>query len=637
MTNLFELIESHSFHLSVILLTILIEVLYISRDYRLSTKAITSNTNSNSILIINNVSIGDIAYLETFAKHPDMMTTKSEPYIFAICCFSSIILLIIPFIWQVRKRNLAAAILVFWLQSDLLLSFINALIWPTWVSVVTGWQGKGYCDFVVKWKIAAEFGGINACVFCVMITIYRMFVGVGMYRESKKSKRTRMLYEWTIGGLFPVILAGLHYVVQPNRYYLTPVYGCHPPIDNSWVSLIIVGWPFVFSSSAAVLVFMIVHKMKKHLAERNLMGFLTSTHTIDSGFRRLYMMVTLFLVIYWPTNLYGVVSFCMTPMLPYDWGAVHADWWGTIYKFPDNQSFQYQRWIKVIAGWALFLIFGRGAEAEFIYWDLAKTFGVSRQVQLMVWKYRLFKQHLKTTWIPKITPKWIYSIQSTELPLGGFAGAPARRKWGLATFVKWVRQKLGNRGGIHLDTENSSKEVTSTIESTPKPLTVGYRLMRAFRRIGRPHIHFEFNITWIRESVYNVAPHILNFSRYRIDAAELDPPFITTFDATTLEKIAQQAGKQVNAEARQHKSIGSLDTTILVASQLKENPSKPHDDIQKPQEGANIISPPPPIPEAEVIRPSRPMGNILGDIRVLLEQRSREARQERERKTVEVT
>ncbi|KAK6542508.1 a-factor receptor [Orbilia ellipsospora] len=524
------------------------------------------------------------------------MPITAEPIIFVICSVSAIILLIIPLMWQMRKTNIAAILLVFWLQTDILLCGIDAIIWPTWHSVITGWQGKGYCDFVAKWRVAAEFGAVNACVFCIMITIYRMFSGLSLYRETHQSKRLRTIYEWGIGGLFPVLLAGLHYVVQPSRYYLTPIFGCHPPIDNSWVSLIIVGWPVLFSTMSIVLVGGILLRVRVHMEERTIMGVYRSRSGLDAGFRRLYMMSCLFLLIYYPTNVYGFIEFCLSEMLPYSWSAVHADWWDTIYKLPDNPHFQYQRWVKIVASWILFWIFGQGEEAEQIYWQISCFFGVSRQVQQMVWKYKIIKRNMKNTWLPKlakITPEWMEGQrQSIELPLGGIVRPPARPASGLSAFIKWCRDKIKGQGEIHLDSCSSVHGATTMTDDAPSEnplrLTFMERMKRAFRRIPRPKIHFEFSITWIRDSIYK-APSLLSLSRFRLSAAQLDPPFLSTFDSTTLEKIAQQAGHQVDAELRQSQSGTDL------ASPVRTEHTRTKEEY--------------------VITPSRPMNLILADFR----------------------
>ncbi|KAK6330751.1 a-factor receptor [Orbilia javanica] len=588
-----ELFESHLFHISIIIFTIIAQVLI----------ALWSSHNIEASPSSTSDQLSD-----QLSKQLALVILKSDTYLtinldekmsaeygfFVFCSITAVIGLVVPLIWQIRRENVAAALLCFWLQTDLLLCLIDAIIWPTWNSVITGWQGRGYCDFVTKWKLAAEFGAINSAVMCIMLTICRLFWGLSMYRETKKMKRHRMMYEWGLVGLFPILLAGLHYVVQPSRYYLTPVFGCHPSIDNSWLSLIILGWPLIFSTAALIFTGVAFYKINKHLAERTVLDIFRSDSSLDTSFQRLYLIGALFTLIYYPTNIYGFVQFCLSPMLPYDWAAVHADWWDTIYKFPDNPHFQYQRWIKVVASWILGIVFGFGPEAEKIYWDICCLFHTQREVQQCVWAYKRFKQKVKLVWIPKITPKWLakwqeerrksresQQLQASQLALGGHASRPVKRGL-IATWLRWCRDKMfgaRRRGAIRLegDSDPSSQGQTTKVgtlgtggiagrinekaivQQDHSPFRV--RIRNLVNLVGYPKI----SISWMHGPVtrYNKPPPDL----YRIPTLQPCGGFFETFDATSLEGIAQQAALQAasDLQLRNHKGRYSISegSTVL--------------------------------------------------------------------------
>ncbi|KAF3296011.1 a-factor receptor [Orbilia oligospora] len=581
-----ELSESHLFHISIIAFTIVIEVLIALRDShksKTSPSPIPNQFSEQLSFVITNFDKYLIINLDE--------KMSAEYGFFVFCSITAIIGLVVPFIWQIRRENVAAALLCFWLQTDLLFCLTDAIIWPTWKSVITGWQGRGYCDFVIKWKLAAEFGAINAAVMCIMLTICRLFWGLSMYRETKKMKRQRMMHEWGLVGLFPILLAGLHYVVQPSRYYLTPVFGCHPPIDNSWLSLIILGWPLLLSTAALGFTIVAFYKINKHLAERTVIDIFRSDSSLDTSFQRLYLIGALFTLIYYPTNIYGFVQFCLSPMLPYDWDAVHADWWDTIYKFPDNPHFQYQRWIKVVASWILGIVFGFGPEAEKIYWNICCLFHIQREVQQCVWAYKRLKQKVKFIWIPKMTPKWLADwqekrrksresrqLQGGQLALGGHVSRPVKRGL-IATWLRWCRDKMfggKKRGSIRLENESdpssqdkstkvgdiSTGEITDGISE--KALAQQYqhpfrvRIRNLVNCVGYPKI----SISWMRSPIarYNRSP---GPSMYRIPTLQPCGNFFETFDATSLEGIAQQAALQAAVDGRLHRYSTSESSTIL--------------------------------------------------------------------------
>ncbi|KAF3261070.1 a-factor receptor [Orbilia oligospora] len=497
-----ELLESHLFHISIIAFTIVIEVLIALRD---SHKAKTSSS-----LIPNQFSEQLSFVITNFDKYLiiNLDEKMSAEYgFFVFCSITAILGLVVPFIWQIRRENVAAALLCFWLQTDLLFCLTDAIIWPTWKSVITGWQGRGYCDFVIKWKLAAEFGAINAAVMCIMLTICRLFWVVAFY------------------------------------------------------------------------------KINKHLAERTVIDIFRSDSSLDTSFQRLYLIGALFTLIYYPTNIYGFVQFCLSPMLPYDWDAVHADWWDTIYKFPDNPHFQYQRWIKVVASWILGIVFGFGPEAEKIYWDICCLFHIQREVQQCVWAYKHFKQKVKFIWIPKITPKWLADwqekrkksresrqLQGGQLALGGHVSRLVKRGL-IATWLRWCRDKMfgrKKRGSIRLENESdpgsqdkstkvgdiSTGEITDGISE--KVLAQQYqhpfrvRIRNLVNCVGYPKI----SISWMRSP--SPGP-----SMYRIPTLQPCGNFFETFDATSLEGIAQQAALQAAVDGRLHRYSTSESSTIL--------------------------------------------------------------------------
>ncbi|KAK6342085.1 a-factor receptor [Orbilia blumenaviensis] len=567
-----ELFESHLFHITVIIFTIIIEFLIALRDSHkaevLSPFIPDLSTQLSIIMTSSNTYLAD-----------EKMTSERGYFVF--CSFTAILSLVVPFIWQIRRENVAAALLCFWLQTDLLFCLIDAIIWPTWNSVATGWQGRGYCDLVAKWKLAAEFGAVNSAVMCIMLTICRLFWGLSMYRETRKMKRLRMIYEWGLVGLFPILLAGLHYVVQPSRYYLTPVHGCHPSIDNSWASLIVLGWPLLFSTAALVFTFIAFYKINKHLDERSIISIFRSDSSLDTSFQRLYLLGALFTLIYYPTNIYGFIQFCLSSMLPYDWDAVHGDWWDRIYKFPDNPHFQYQRWIKIVASWILGIIFGFGPEAQKIYWDICCLFHIEKEVQKCVWAYKRFKQNARTNWIPKITPKWYaewrdkrrkaresLQLQQGQLALGGHPSRPVKRGF-ISTCIRWYRQMIlrkKKRGDIRLEPSRDPRdhEYSTNIASlgecggtdfskrragavAVQRASFGSNVRNLVNLVGYPRI----SISWMRNPItrYNRAPEL---ALYRIPTLKSYTNFIDTFDATSLEAIAQQAALQAASEIELH-------------------------------------------------------------------------------------
>ena len=148
-----------------------------------------------------------------------------------------------PFFWHIRNRNLAASSLVFWVFLSNLMNFINALVWPT-DDVQNWWDGLVLCDIEVKLMIGATVGVVGSLA-CIMRNLARVLDTDRTVMSPSKAQRRRhtaIQLLFCFGGSLYLML--VHYVVQPNRYYIFAISGCTSSFDNSWPKLVLVLiWP----------------------------------------------------------------------------------------------------------------------------------------------------------------------------------------------------------------------------------------------------------------------------------------------------------------------------------------------------------------------------------------------------------
>lgn len=148
-----------------------------------------------------------------------------------------------PLVWHVRNRNLAASSLVFWVIISNLMNFINPLIWPT-DDIQHWWHGQILCDIEIKLMMAVNFGVVGSMA-CVMRNLAKALdTEHTILSPSKAQRRTQITINclFCFGGSIYVML--IHYIVQPNRYFIFAIAGCTSSFDNSWPSLVLVFiWP----------------------------------------------------------------------------------------------------------------------------------------------------------------------------------------------------------------------------------------------------------------------------------------------------------------------------------------------------------------------------------------------------------
>ena len=82
----------------------------------------------------------------------------------------SFCLLIPPFLWHIRSRNLPATILIFWLMYVDLTGFISTMIWSG-DNFDEAWDGQVYCDIVGKLDAGSSVGKCCA-IACVIMNLY---------------------------------------------------------------------------------------------------------------------------------------------------------------------------------------------------------------------------------------------------------------------------------------------------------------------------------------------------------------------------------------------------------------------------------------------------------------------------------
>ena len=148
-----------------------------------------------------------------------------------------------PLAWHVRNRNIAASSLVAWAMISNVMNLINPFIWPT-DNIASWWNGSILCDVEVKFMIGATFGLVGALI-CILQSLARVLdTRRTILNPSPAERHWQTIHDclYCFGG--PIYIMGIHYIVQPNRYYVFAISGCTATADNSWPRLVLWSiWP----------------------------------------------------------------------------------------------------------------------------------------------------------------------------------------------------------------------------------------------------------------------------------------------------------------------------------------------------------------------------------------------------------
>ena len=299
--------------------------------------------------------------------------------VFSVFSLLAVFLTIPPFIWHWRNKNVAAVSLLFWIFLANLIYFLNSVIWAN--SITSFWNGKVYCDIVIKLLCGYSVGvlGATAAIERYLAQIMRKDAPS---HTTPESRRKRVVIELAFSFAVPILMMSLHYIVQPSRFMIMGVNGCVLTCDRSWPSFVLLlMWPTVFAAIASVYAILVIYRFFrrrndfKALLSRSQHG----VYGINSArFMRLLLYSLFQILVYFPLSLYVLVGVnAKVPLLPYSWSAIHdpSDW-DIIINIPMTKVSP-QNWCAPASGIMSFLMFGIGSDALKMYkgwWTSFKKF-----------------------------------------------------------------------------------------------------------------------------------------------------------------------------------------------------------------------------------------------------------------------
>lgn len=295
--------------------------------------------------------------------------------VFVILCGISIVAGVTPLLWHIKSRNTPAICLIIWLTIFNIFSFINAFIWGG-RNIFTAWDGAIYCDIQVKILIAASAGKMGS-VAAISRNLAKIMSDEGQVMVRTKSMKRRMLIQDLLLCFgVPVWMMSVHYIVQPNRYYLFGITGCTPSVDNSWPTVVLLFiWPpivAIISGYYAVLVLLRLHRYRKEFS-----AILNSSQSnvTKSRFLRLYAFSFILVLVFLPVTFYIFYRNLSVRRIPYSWRLVHGVEWEYILRIPTDGMVAFDKWIAMGAGYILFLFFGMGSDAIGMYRGWLRVIG----------------------------------------------------------------------------------------------------------------------------------------------------------------------------------------------------------------------------------------------------------------------
>ena len=280
----------------------------------------------------------------------------------------SVVLCLPPLVTHLESRNVAAAVLVFWITLDNFFNFINPLIWPT-DELNTLWSGAGLCDVEVKLVLAssAAIPGALICIFRQLALI--LDTDNTTLAPSRGQRRRRLAFEVFFCAVCPLYMVCVHFIVQPFRYYIFAISGCVASFDTSWPGIMLIFMPpLVLCAVAAGYCGLVVVRLRKYRQQFSSILASSQSRLNKTRFLRLFILSATLIVIFLPIAIYVFTRNLGYPKSPFSWSKVLGPAWSkTIVRIPTQGTVNFDRWLNVGIGYMAFLFFGFGSDATTLY------------------------------------------------------------------------------------------------------------------------------------------------------------------------------------------------------------------------------------------------------------------------------
>ncbi|CCF59066.1 hypothetical protein KAFR_0G00330 [Kazachstania africana CBS 2517] len=279
-------------------------------------------------------------------------------------CSLAVLTLIPPFAWHTQTRNVPALILISWLLLMDITCLINAAIWSG-DDFYTRWEGKGYCDIVIKLQVGANIG-ISCAVANIVYNLHTILKADRVLPDFKSWKKIGV--DLSISLSTPIVAMALSYFLQVYRFGIAKYNGCQNLMTATWLTIVLYTmWMLIWSTIGtvyAILVLIVFYRKRKDVRD--------ILHCTNSGlnfvrFSRLLTFCFLIILVMFPFSIYSFVSDLKQVNGSYSFSETHSGALWNLVLFFDPGKPLYDIWLYVLMSYLVFLIFGLGSDALDMY------------------------------------------------------------------------------------------------------------------------------------------------------------------------------------------------------------------------------------------------------------------------------
>ncbi|KAG0669678.1 a-factor receptor [Maudiozyma exigua] len=250
---------------------------------------------------------------------------------------------------------------------------VNAAVWSD-IDFMNRWDGKGWCDFVIKLQVGANIG-ISCAVTNITFNLHQILKAENVLPESNSIKK--ICTDLMISLFTPTAVMGFSYLLQVFRYGIARYNGCQNLLSPTWITTVLYTmWMLIWSLVGTVyacLVLYVFYKKRKDVRD--------ILHCTNSGlnltrFSRLLTFCFIIILVMFPFSIFTFVQDLRQVSGSYDFKGTHAkELWDVIIKFDPGKPV-YSVWLYVLMSYVVFFIFGLGTDALNMYSSFLRMIGL---------------------------------------------------------------------------------------------------------------------------------------------------------------------------------------------------------------------------------------------------------------------
>ncbi|KZV66748.1 STE3-domain-containing protein [Peniophora sp. CONT] len=314
-------------------------------------------------------------------------TDPTYPLYLIACILASIMLLLVLMTSFIRQSwNLGVAFLCFWLFLELSTESANAIIWSDNADV----KFHVYCDIVTHLQ------GITFVVkpMATLIITRRLYLIASLQSveiPNKALRRWDIAFEWTLGLVIPMLVAGpVYYVNQGARFLVFEGFGCRTASESSVLETILdQSWSVV--PPLISIVFYYPKVVRTYYRQRkDINSFLRSNTSVSrTNYFRILVLASLDIMLTLPIGIVNITLNVVQPLsvdeFPFypGWTFLHTDWEPVGFSYTELQADgtselalnYFVQWTSPVLAFVIFSLFGVSPEARASYWRIICTIG----------------------------------------------------------------------------------------------------------------------------------------------------------------------------------------------------------------------------------------------------------------------